>query len=132
MPEDSHILAVDKSKQHLKSVMGNHVAIGFRVADFETADLHCANLHGILMANSLHYVKEKKALIRRLAHYLSPGGIFLIVEYDTLKANPWVPYPIDLLGLKALFTEMGYTTIQKLAEQRSLFGQGNLYAAKIG
>jgi len=131
LPSESLILAVDKNMQHLKKTMGNHISVDFLHADFEQTDLGLTNLDGILLANSLHYVKDKKALIHRLEKYLSPDKRFLIVEYDTLKANQWVPYPIDFIGLKELFTSLNYHAITKLSERKSKFGQVNLYAAVL-
>ena len=131
LPYESQILAVDRNVQHLKKMMGNNVSVEFLHADFERTDLDLSNLDGILLANSLHYVKEKKALIHRLEKYLSPDRRFLIVEYDTLSANQWVPYPIDFIHLKKLFTALNYNTITKLSERKSVFGNGNMYAAGI-
>ena len=131
LPSESQILAVDKSMQHLKKTIGNNVSIDFLHADFERTDLGLSNLDGILLANSLHYVKDKKALIHRLEKYLSPNKRFLIVEYDTLNANQWVPYPIDFIRLKELFIGLNYNSIVKLSERKSVFGQVNLYAAGI-
>jgi len=131
LPTGSHIFAVDKNRQSLEKTMGNDVSIHFLKADFEKDDLDLSNLDGILLANSLHYVKGKKALIHRLGKYLSSNKTFLIVEYDTLSANQWVPYPIDFLRLKELFSGVDYQTITRLSERRSVFGQGNIYAASI-
>src|SRR5262249_10576104 len=51
-------------------------------------------LDGLLLANSLHYVREPDRLLARLASRLRPGGRVVLVEYDRRGANPWVPYPI--------------------------------------
>ncbi|MPR35934.1 class I SAM-dependent methyltransferase [Salmonirosea aquatica] len=131
LPYGSQILAVDRSRQSLKKTMGNAVSVEFLRADFEKTDLNYTNLDGILLANSLHYVQDKEGLIRRLEKYLSPDKRFLVVEYDTLNANSWVPYPIDYIRLKELFMELNYQAVVKLSERKSLFGQGNLYAAAI-
>jgi ubiquinone/menaquinone biosynthesis C-methylase UbiE len=132
LPYGSQIVAVDKSRQHLNNTMGNHVSFEFLQADFEHTDLGLSQLDGILLANSLHYVKDKKSLIHRLENYLSPAKRFLIVEYDTLDANPWVPYPIDFVHLEELFMGLNYQAVVKLAERKSSFRRANLYAAGIG
>lgn len=131
LPYESQILAVDKSMQHLEKTMGNNVSVDFLHADFERIDLGLSNLDGILLANSLHYVKDKKALVSRLEKYFSADKRFLIVEYDSLSANQWVPYPIDFIRLKELFTELNYNKIVKLSEQKSVYARGNIYAASI-
>lgn len=131
LPYGSQIVAVDQSMQHLEKTMGNGVSVNFIQADFERTDLELTDLDGILLANSLHYVKDKITLIRKLEKYLVTDKRFLIVEYDTLSANKWVPYPIDFVRLEELFTDLNYHSVVKLSERRSMYGRGNLYAAAI-
>lgn len=132
LPKGSHIYAIDRMEQYLSKSMGNTVSASFVKADFEQANFNFSNLDGILMANALHYIKNKQLLIDRLEKYLSADKRFIIVEYDTEIANQWVPYPISFANLKELFTAIGYSKISKVGEQRSIFGKGNLYAAVIG
>ncbi|WP_426276764.1 class I SAM-dependent methyltransferase [Chryseobacterium sp. S-02] len=132
LPKGSHIYAVDSQSQNFPKVMGNNVSIDFIKADFEKFDFNFSNLDGILMTNSLHYVKDKRLLIGRLGKYLSENKKFVIVEYDTTISNQWVPYPINFFNLKELFIELGYSKIIKLDERQSIFGQGNLYSVIIG
>ena len=131
LPGGSHVAAVDKNFQHLKHAIGESVTVDFMKADFEHDDLKLSDLDGILLANSLHYVKDKASLIRKLEQYLSADKTFLIIEYDTLHANQWVPYPIDFFRLKEVFIKYNYKTITKLSERKSLYGQGNLYSVLI-
>lgn len=132
LPSGSHIYAVDGQSQNFPKVIGNNVSIDFIKADFEKFDFDFSNLDGILMTNSLHYVKDKRLLIGRLEKYLSENKKFVIVEYDTTASNQWVPYPINFFKLKELFIELGYSKIIKLDERQSIFGQGNLYSVIIG
>lgn len=98
-------------------------------ADFVKDLLDLPVLDGILMANSLHYVKDKPVLIQKLRSYMQEESPFLIVEYDTDKPIPtWVPYPISYDSLTRLFKNY---TIQKLGERPSAYGRANLYAALI-
>jgi ubiquinone/menaquinone biosynthesis C-methylase UbiE len=131
LPAHSKITGVDKNNQHLPPQMGNQVSIKFTEADFETKALEVAGLDGILMANSLHFIRDKESLIRRLEKHFSKGRRFLIVEYDTTSSNTWVPYPIDFKGLKSLFDRVGTYSISKLGERRSLYGSAMLYGALI-
>lgn len=131
LPNGSSIYAIDRALQQLSKLMGNNVSVSFIRADFEQPAFDFSNLNGILMANSLHYIKDKQLLISRLERFLSVDKKFVIVEYDTDIANQWVPYPISFAGLKELFTMSGYSKISKLGEQQSIFGDGNLYAAVI-
>ncbi|WP_342089410.1 class I SAM-dependent methyltransferase [Dyadobacter sp. OTU695] len=131
LPAHSKITGVDKSNQQLPPQMGNQVSIKFIEADFETKALEVPGLDGILMANSLHFIRDKESLIRRLEQHFSKGRRFLIVEYDTTSSNTWVPYPIDFKGLKSLFDRVGTYSISKLGERRSLYGSAMLYGALV-
>jgi len=122
LPIGSHLTAVDKQSQKL--------SVDFLKANFEKDDLPLFDLDGILMANSLHYVRDKTKLIKKLEAYFSGTPTFLIVEYDTMRFNPWVPFPINYINLQSLFTTLGYTSITKLTEAPSQFG-GQLYSALI-
>ncbi|PJJ66442.1 class I SAM-dependent methyltransferase [Chryseobacterium geocarposphaerae] len=132
LPDGSHIYAIDNRLQSFPKLLGNNVSIDFIKNDFATSDLNFSNINGILMTNSLHYIKDKATLINMLEKYMSEDKKFVIVEYDTIIANHWVPYPINFLGLKELFIELGYSKIIKLDEQNSIYGQGNLYSVAIG
>ncbi|MBX3238572.1 MAG: class I SAM-dependent methyltransferase [Chitinophagaceae bacterium] len=129
LPEKSRIYAVDIIGQDLPATVGG-VDIYFYQADLVTDPPELPALDGILMANSLHYVDDKKTAIQRLENYFGSNQQFIVVEYDTTVSNPWVPFPISLKGLQQLFLEAGYLNFQKLGEQASRYG-GKLYAALI-
>ena len=118
----SRITAIDKQKQVLPA--------DFIKADFEKDDLNLTGLDGILLANSLHYVRDKTRLIKKLENYFAAKPAFLIVEYDTSRSNLWVPYPVSYQNLQQLFTALGYSSIHLLAEASSRFG-GRMYAALV-
>jgi SAM-dependent methyltransferase len=63
-------------------------------ADF-TQTLNLPALDGIVMANSLHYVRKKEAMLQCVHGYLRPGGRLVLVEYNTDRSNPWIPYPLS-------------------------------------
>lgn len=129
LTDDSTLYAVDKNFQKIPPPAKRKINIRFLQADFEKSELVLPKLDGILMANSLHYVADKKNLLLKLQRYLSPGGRFIIVEYDSLVSNPWVPYPVDFQTLCRLLEQAGYKEVIKLAERRSLYRAGNMYAA---
>jgi response regulator RpfG family c-di-GMP phosphodiesterase len=108
-----------------------HTIIQQQQADFVNQELNLPGLDGILMANSLHYVKNKPAVITKLSSNLEEDGSFIIVEYNTAIANKWVSYPIGYQALKELFEKAGFTQVIKLREKPSLYGRANLYAAYI-
>ncbi len=130
LPPGSGITAVDRSPQALESEMGNGVSVKFQQADFGEDDLRLPELNGILMTNSIHYVRDKHRLIKGLAKHFRGKGQFLIIEYDSRVPNPWVPYPITSSELGALFRGLGYTDMTKINERPSRYG-GLMYAASI-
>ncbi|WP_461452062.1 class I SAM-dependent methyltransferase [Mucilaginibacter sp.] len=101
----SHIIAIDKQDQDL--------SVEFIKADFAKDNLLLSDLDGILIANSIHYIRDKQKIIKNLEKCFYANPTFLIVEYDTSRFNPWVPYPINFEKLKKLFSQMGYTSITK-------------------
>lgn len=126
LPPESFITAIDKSQQHLPD-FSNNIRIDFRKADFVNELITISPLDGMLMANSLHFVNNKAKLIRQLENVFTNSPKFLIVEYDTAKSDPWVPYPISFQKLSDEFASLGYQTL-KLAKSPSRFG-GVIYSA---
>jgi len=128
---DSHIYAVDKtSPGSIPSY--NNVLIENKIYDFVKDDLAFPLLNGILMANSLHYVSDKKTLLNKLMHLLKPTAGFIIVEYDTdTPIQNWVPYPLSFQSLQNLFRQSGYETIVPIGKRASVYGRANLYSALI-
>ncbi|WP_276502342.1 methyltransferase domain-containing protein [Terrimonas pollutisoli] len=100
-------------------------------ADFVKDDLPVENLTGILMANSLHYVKDKATFFKKLNKYLQKDHYFIIVEYDTSVANRWVPYPLNFQSLLNLFMATDKYSVTKLNEHLSIYNNGKMYAALI-
>lgn len=117
---------VDREKQRVD--LPN---VDFLRANFEHDNLKLSGLDGILIANAIHYVAEKAALIRKLEPMFTGSPRFIMIEYDTDRANPWVPFPITFKQLQALFGTLGYRTIVKVSERHSAYSSGNMYCALI-
>ena len=132
LPAESLIYAVDKSAAlPQKRITPDGVAIQPLRGDFVQDTLPFSDLDGILMANSLHYVKEQRAFLQRVQRYLKPNHRFLIVEYDIKRKNPWVPYPLSFQMLQKLFTQAGYRAIVKVQERAPVRGFDKMYSALI-
>lgn len=132
LPASSVVYGVDKKDIPDPMRTTNGVELIFRRFDFEKDGWDMEELDGILMANSLHYVMDKVALVKKMRGYLKKDGVFMIVEYDQNEViSSWVPYPISFAHLVHLFESCGYATIQKLGERPSRYGHRNMYAALV-
>ena len=89
-------------------------------ADF-TRPLELPPLDGILAANSLHYVRDHVALLRRWRSYLAPGGRLILVEYDTDRGNHWVPYALSFETFADIAQKAGFTAPERIGTQPSRF-----------
>lgn len=96
------------------------VAITPMVADF-TAPLRLPLLDGIVMANSLHFVRNKAPVLRLVRGYLRPGGRLILVEYGADHGNQWVPYPLSLATWTKTAASAGFRDTRQLATVPSRF-----------
>ena len=132
LPDNSKVYAIDKELTFDTGMFPKKNKIIPLQHDFVKDELPLQNLDGILMANALHYVPDKPALLDKLLHYLKPEASLLIVEYDTDVPVPvWVPYPLSFSALAPLSESKGFSAIKKLQERPSLFRRSNLYAALL-
>ena len=103
----AHITAVDKDGRALDSLPDEMARkfpdthLDVLVADF-TGLLPLHDLDGIVMANSLHFVRNKQPVLDLVRAMLNPGGRLIVVEYSTDRGNPWVPHPFSVQTWTAL------------------------------
>lgn len=126
LPGGSSIIAADR-----EPVKFSQPNIRFLQMDFEKDKWKFPPLNGILMANSLHFVKNKPAFLAKAAAHLEKDHRFLIVEYNTDIPNPWVPFPISFPNLQKLFADAGYKKTTLLREHPSIYHRSKMYAALI-
>ena len=124
---DAIIYAVDKDRARL-----NELETSYRARFDDSQNLHILAtdfsrsielplLDGIVMANSLHYFKDKEKILRQVRTYLKPNGILLLVEYNVDKGNMWVPYPLSFESFRALAPRAGFSEPRLLAKHPSSF-----------
>lgn len=127
----SVMYAVDKNETALNSFsVDSNIQLQKINMDFIKDEFPFKNLSGILMANSLHYVEDKNAFLLKAKASLAQDGYFIIVEYDTNKANRWVPYPVSFSSIHNLFSTINFCSVQKLQTHPSRYWQ-SMYSALI-
>jgi len=84
-----------------------------------------------VMANSLHYVRKKEAMLQRVHGYLRSGGRLLLVEYNIDRGNPWVPYPLSYDVWSALAGRNGFRETRLLEKVPSRYLREMYSAASL-
>lgn len=121
------IYAVDKDGRALKELEQAHRQkfttsqnIHAVRADFSGA-LSLPPLDGIVMANSLHYFKDREKILRHVRSFLKLQGSLLLVEYNVDSGNPWVPYPLSFETFRVLAPHAGFSEPRLLGTIPSRF-----------
>lgn len=78
-------------------------------------------LDGVVMANVLHFFRDKAPLLRRVADLLIAGGQLLLVEYNVDEGNMWVPHPLTFETYRRLAPACGFGEPRLLATHPSRF-----------
>src|SRR5262249_51281673 len=124
-----HSMYVDTSDHSQNPSKHNNVRNTTHRGDFTSHAWPFANLGGILMANSLHYVSEQETFISACAPRMTVPRRFLIVEYDTNEASRWIPHPVGRARVTELFAAAGYSSLRLSRSRPSMFRRAPLYAA---
>ena len=130
---NSTIYAIDKKANDLQYLQQSmvksfpEIELQLLLADF-TKGLNLPPLDGIVMANSLHFIANKKPFLTQMRGWLKTNGRFLLVEYNVEKGNHWVPYPISFIHWQQQASHYGFQKTELLAKRPSHF-LGEIYAA---
>lgn len=123
----ANIYAVDKDQRGFRELEKDHRErfttsqnVHTVRADF-TGPLSLPPLDGILMANSLHFFKDKLKVLRHVRSFLKLNGALLLVEYNVDSGNRWVPYPLSFDTFQDLVPRAGFSEPRLLATMPSRF-----------
>jgi len=124
---DATIYAVDKDKPALRELENAHRARFdstrnlILLPDDFSRPLELPPLDGLLMANSLHFFKNREKILRHVRGFLKPGGFLLLVEYNVDSGNLWVPHPLSFETFRVLAPRAGFSEPRLLAKVPSRF-----------
>lgn len=136
LPAGSAIYAIDRDRGALGELEERYRAfargrdlpvVTTRVGDF-MRELELPLLDGIVMANSLHFVRDKAPVLARMRALLRPGAPLVLVEYDTDIGNAWVPYAISFETWRLFAATRGFAEPRLLHTHPSRFLR-RIYAA---
>jgi len=112
---------LDQQRRAMHSRFPDQTII-YRAADFtRPLDPPLPLLDGLIMANSLHFVRDKIPVLDLVRSYLKPGGRLILVEYNTDRGNTWVPYPMTFETWRTLANKNGFSDTRKLYARPSRF-----------
>ena len=133
LPEGSLIRAIDTDAKSIRGIPEsfNGINIEKSVDDFLNGNVFFHQMNGVLMANSLHFVPDKKSFLRTIFESLRDGGLFLLVEYDLKTANRWVPFPATIDETEDLLTNAGFHSFEVLRKKPSVYGSHLMFAALV-
>ena len=129
------IYAVDRDRSRLDELKHDHQArfgemetLRILPADFSRAGNASTSLaqrlpalDGVVMANSLHFFRDKERILRQVRTFLKPGGMLLLVEYNVDNGNMWVPHPLTFESFRTLAPRCGFSEPRLLAQHPSSF-----------
>lgn len=133
LPVGSTIYAIDRDSKAIAgiTISSDKIILKKISTDFVNDPLELEPLDGILMANALHFVRDKELFLRKIQRTLKAAARIVIIEYDREASNRWVPYPINYRSLTNLATNVGFRSIQQIGSTPSKYGEANIYSALL-
>jgi ubiquinone/menaquinone biosynthesis C-methylase UbiE len=123
----AEIYAIDKDRSGFDQLEKSHRAsfgtsqnLHLVRGDF-TGALFLPPLDGIVMANSLHFFRDKEKVLKHVRSFLKLTGVLLLVEYNVDSGNPWVPHPFTFETFRTLAPRAGFSEPHLLAKVPSRF-----------
>ena len=124
---EATIYAVDKNRAVLRELENMHRTrfdtssnLILLHEDFSRLD-GLPPLDGVVMANSLHFFKDREKVLRYVHGLLKPNGTLLLVEYNVDSGNMWVPHPLTFESFRSLASRAGFKEPRLLAKVPSRF-----------
>jgi trans-aconitate methyltransferase len=129
LPTGSVIHAIDTDARAIARIPSAPpgVDIVTHTGDFTRFPWPFGSVDAVLMANSLHYVSDQAAFLLRAVAQLRRRRM-LLIEYDTDRGNPWVPYPVSDASARRLAASIGLQQITALGRRRSAYRRAEIYA----
>jgi len=127
------IVALDRDGRALEraaaDVGATHPGVSLTrvTGDFSTT-LPPGPFDGVLAANSLHFVRDRRPVLTGIRAALAPEGRLVIVEYDADRGNPWVPHPFTFETWRREAVAAGFQEPQLIHRVPSRF-LGAIYGA---
>jgi precorrin-6B methylase 2 len=111
--------ALAQQERSLRERFPNSI-VHYHAADF-TRPIDLPALDGIIMANALHFHRQKEPIVQLLKSYLHSQGHFILVEYNIEQGNSAVPYPVSYRLWDELAQRCGFVRTRLLKTRPSRF-----------